>query len=464
MQGRRTRRGVRSDEDEIHRAHLREEPPDAVGTKVHDLRIVGKGAYGVVFRGKIRPEEAAVAMKCVFDIFGNAVDAIRTLREISLMRQMHHPCIIDLETVFSPPDPSRFQCLWIVLDYGGRDLKAWMREVPRPVDPNLLIEVFYKMLAGINFMHLSNIVHRDLKPSNILIKANPDGTVAVKIIDFGLAREIKPITDAVAASGGGGSSSSSDSGSSAAAAASSKVDKPRKLSGLAALRGRPHLVRQLTMHVVTRWYRAPELMLGQHEYNEKIDVWSMGCILAEMLQTLNPPLARQRAPDPIFPGRSSNNSPTGYDSDESSAAQIKRLTGDDQLKRIFRIIGTPAADEIKGVHDPDWNKFLTDLTPIARRNLHDLPVVRRATRGAARRRSWRGCARTASPSQPLTPPSPTAAPSSVGRRNRGTGPDAPVRPREAPLDEGARRTPLFRRVPGHRARSAAAPRRGLRLL
>tara|TARA_B110000208_G_scaffold160530_1_gene195712 strand:- start:1090 stop:2385 length:1296 start_codon:yes stop_codon:yes gene_type:complete len=362
-----------SDEDEIHRAHLREEPPNEVGTVVHDLRIVGKGAYGVVFRGKMRPDETAVAMKCVFDIFGNSIDAIRTLREISLMRQMHHPCIIDLETVFSPPDPTRFECLWIVLDYGGRDLKTWMKDVPRPVDPAKLIEVFYKMLAGINFMHQSNIVHRDLKPSNILVKANADGTVGVKIIDFGLAREIKGSaarirTESEAASGASSKMSPSSGGAAGGA---------RKLSGAAALRGRPHLVRQLTMHVVTRWYRAPELMLGQHEYNAKIDVWSMGCILAEMLQTLNKPKGsgRQRAPDPIFPGRSSNNSPTGGDSGESSAAQIKRLAGDDQLRRIFRIIGTPDAEAIVNVQDPDWSAFLSGLTPIVRRDLHDLPVV-----------------------------------------------------------------------------------------
>ncbi len=103
-------------------------------------------------------------------------------------------------------------------------------------------------------MQSANIVHRDLKPSNLLMNDRCD----LKIIDFGLAREIK----------GDGRSAS--------------LDESKEQEGAGVQSPKPQLHRQLTHHVVTRWYRAPELILMQDHYNSAIDMWSVGCIFGEV--------------------------------------------------------------------------------------------------------------------------------------------------------------------------------------
>mmetsp|Transcript_43359 Transcript_43359/g.104793 ORF Transcript_43359/g.104793 Transcript_43359/m.104793 type:complete len:414 (+) Transcript_43359:1120-2361(+) len=169
----------------------------------------------------------------------------------------------------------------------------------------------YQMLTGLKFLHSASVIHRDLKPANILLNEN----CSLKICDFGLAR----IVDA------------SSMMSSSAKKGEGKQDRPP------AFPKKSPLTRQLTKHVVTRWYRAPELILIQ-PYTSAVDIWSLGCIMAELLsmQEGNVPGYQDRTP--LFPGGSC------YPlSGETASVNDERL---DQLSVIFGVIGTPSEEEI----------------------------------------------------------------------------------------------------------------------
>jgi mitogen-activated protein kinase 1/3 len=203
-----------------------------------------------------------VAIKKIARAFGDPVDAKRILREIKLMRRFDHENVIRiLDLLAPPPTTEEFEDIYIVQDLMETDLhRIIYSRQPLTIDH---IQYFvYQMLRGLKYIHSANVLHRDLKvrmiaavsdqyvyilivamlaqPSNILVNSNCD----LKICDFGLARGVED-----------------------------------EQSG------------ELTEYVVTRWYRAPEIMLACQDYSKAIDVWSVGCIFAELL-----------ARSPLFPG------------------------------------------------------------------------------------------------------------------------------------------------------------------
>lgn len=260
-----------------------------VAPKLEDfLRIekIGEGTYGVVFKGKNKKTGEIVAMKKIRLESEEEGVPSTAIREISLLKELNHPNIVNLEDVIM--QESR---LYLIFEFLTMDLKKYMDTmIPHGemMEPNLVKSYTYQLIQGMHFCHQRRILHRDLKPQNLLIDKNG----SIKIADFGLARAF----------------------------------------------GIP--VRVYTHEVVTLWYRAPEILLGANKYSCPIDVWSIGCIFAEMA-----------ARKPLFQGDS----------------EI------DQLFRIFRIMRTPTEEIWPGVTTlpdfkatfPAWttNSLINNMKP-----------------------------------------------------------------------------------------------------
>ncbi|PNX82942.1 mitogen-activated protein kinase 4-like protein, partial [Trifolium pratense] len=179
-----------------------------------------------------------VAIKKIGNTFDNIIDAKRTLREIKLLRHMDHENVIAIKDIIRPPQKDSFNDVYIVYELMDTDLHQIIRS-NQPLNLDHCQYFMYQLLRGLKYVHSANVLHRDLKPSNLLLNENCD----LKIGDFGLART------------------------------TSETDF-------------------MTEYVVTRWYRAPELLLNCSEYTSAIDVWSVGCIFAEIMTK-----------EPLFPGK-----------------------------------------------------------------------------------------------------------------------------------------------------------------
>ena len=193
------------------------------------IKKLGKGAYGIVWRAQDRTTGKLVALKKVFGAFQNDIDAQRTYREITILRQLRmHPFIVGLVGVHRAENDDDIYLAFECLD---TDVHAVIRA-------GILLDVhqryiFWQLLCALKFMHSAGLIHRDLKPSNLLINSD----ASIKVADFGLSRAIN------------------DMG-------------PDD---------------QLTDYIATRWYRAPELLFGSSHYGPAIDMWACGCILYELV-------------------------------------------------------------------------------------------------------------------------------------------------------------------------------------
>ncbi|KAH7513884.1 mitogen-activated protein kinase homolog MMK2 [Ziziphus jujuba] len=205
---------------------------------VPPIRPIGRGAYGIVCAAVNSETHEEVAIKKIGNAFDNRIDAKRTLREIKLLRHMNHENVIAIKDIIRPPKKETFNDVYIVYELMDTDLHQIIRSDQQLTDDHCQY-FLYQLLRGLKYVHSANVLHRDLKPSNLLLNSNCD----LKIGDFGLART------------------------------TSETDF-------------------MTEYVVTRWYRAPELLLNCSEYTAAIDVWSVGCILGEIMTR-----------EPLFPGK-----------------------------------------------------------------------------------------------------------------------------------------------------------------
>jgi mitogen-activated protein kinase 1/3 len=225
------------------------------------IKKVGAGAYGTVASFQDPATGQKIAVKKITDAFHDLIDGKRILREVKLLRSFNHDNIISILDMY-PPDHPDFNDIYIVTDLMETDLHRviYSKQVLNEEHHQYFA---YQILRGLLYLHSANVVHRDLKPSNILVNKNCD----LKICDFGLARGF-----------------------------GTEEDDPT-----------------LTDYVVTRWYRAPEVVLLASEYTKSIDVWSVGCILCELIGR-----------KPIFTGKDHL----------------------DQIRKILQVIGTPNEDDM----------------------------------------------------------------------------------------------------------------------
>ncbi|CAM9654673.1 unnamed protein product [Lampetra planeri] len=250
---------------------------------------LGKGAYGIVWKGVDRKNGDVVAIKKIFDAFRNQTDAQRTFREIIFLQEFgDHPNIINLRNVLRADNDKD---IYLVFDFMDTDLHAVIRK------GNILKDVHkayitYQLLKATKYIHSGNVIHRDQKPSNVLL----DGECFVKLCDFGLARSLKQIRD-----------------------------EP----------GDP----ALTEYVATRWYRAPEILLASPRYTKGVDMWSVGCIVGEML------LGKA-----IFPGTSTLN----------------------QIERIMSVIPQPSKEDVLAIKSEYGGSVLEKMGSRQRQSLESL--------------------------------------------------------------------------------------------
>lgn len=205
-----------------------------VDTRYTDLRPVGGGSYGYVCSALDQRTGEKVAIKRVPNVFRDLVDAKRILREIKLLRHFcNHENIVAIKDIITvPPNTTDFKDVYIITNLMESDLDRIIAS-SQPLTDQHFQYFLYQIFRGLKYIHSANVLHRDLKPSNLLVNANCD----LAVCDFGLARGVDTMT-----------------------------------------------VDPLTEYVVTRWYRAPELLCEMPHYDHQIDVWSVGCIFAEMLR------------------------------------------------------------------------------------------------------------------------------------------------------------------------------------
>ena len=218
-----------------------------VDVRYTDLKPVGGGSYGLVCSAKDNLTGKPVAIKKITDTFQDLIDAKRIMREIKLLMMLGgHENIIGITDIMVSPALTRdFKDVYIVCELMECDLDRIVSSSQSLSDAHIQYFV-YQILRGLLYIHSANVLHRDLKPSNLLVNANCD----LKICDFGLARGMDQESTADTADAG-----------------------------------------DMTEYVVTRWYRAPEIMLAVKQYGPAIDMWSAGCIFGELMSR-----------KPLFPG------------------------------------------------------------------------------------------------------------------------------------------------------------------
>ena len=162
-----------------------------VGSDYTCERLLGTGSYGKVALATRKSTGQKVAIKRMENIFEDETDCKRILREVTLMRKLKHPFVVELVELLYPAKPQTFDTLYVVMEFAESDLKKIIKS-----NINLEMQhtqhIIYNLLCAVKYLHESNVLHRDLKPANVLV--NEDCTV--KLCDYGLARSISGIDSA----------------------------------------------------------------------------------------------------------------------------------------------------------------------------------------------------------------------------------------------------------------------------
>jgi len=245
------------------------------------LEPVGQGAYGIVCAAQDEVTQEHIAIKKIENAFEHITFTKRTLRELRILRHLRHENLIDVRSIFLPGTKEEFEDVYVVSELMETDLASILKS-SQPLTDEHCQFFLYQILRGMKYVHSAQVIHRDLKPRNLLVNANCD----LKICDFGLAR--------------------------------------------VSFEDQDFHTCPMTEYVCTRWYRATEVLCSWIDYTAAVDIWSIGCIFAEMLGR-----------KPLFPGHNTQH----------------------QLQLIISFLGTPSSDELRKIPNDKCCKFIESLPP-----------------------------------------------------------------------------------------------------
>ena len=197
--------------------------------KYQVIQIIGEGAYGIVYKCKNNETNEIVAIKKFIEEYEKLPKLVFN-RELFLLQISNHENIVKFKEAFINKG-----FLFLVFDYVEKNLLQFIEENQNGLNQELIRSFTYQMCKAVSYLHKRNIIHRDIKPENILIK----DCSKVELCDFGFARKMK-------------------------------------------INGKTNSLEKMTEYIATRWYRAPELILGQGNYGPEVDFWSIGCLMGEM--------------------------------------------------------------------------------------------------------------------------------------------------------------------------------------
>jgi serine/threonine protein kinase len=263
------RRRVGELSDSLQRLSIDERRGRAGNFTYNADKVIGNGSFGVVYQATIAETGETVAIKKVFQ------DRRYKNRELQIMKELHHPNVISVRHAFyTTGDNADELYLNVVMDYIPETVYRVVKHYNRmrqPV-PILLVKLYaYQIMRSLAYIHPLGICHRDIKPQNLLVDTTKH---ILKLCDFGSAKKLVP--------------------------------------------GEPNV-----SYICSRYYRAPELIFGSTDYSPALDVWSAGCVVAELLLG-----------QPLFPGES----------------------GVDQLVEIIKVLGTPTREQIQDMN-PNYTEF-----------------------------------------------------------------------------------------------------------
>ena len=231
-----------------------------------NINQVGHGSFGKVYKSTYQDEEGKIIEVAVkkINIRSNEGFPLSAIREISILKKYRHKNLVPFINSFvDPPKPNKKGNVSLVYEYAQHDLASLIKE-NIDFDLDCIKSIMFQILSGVKYIHDNFILHRDIKPANILLRNKGE----VKLADFGLSRFFEK---------------------------------------------RKNQWRAYTNSVVTLWYRAPELLLSECYYKTSIDMWSVGCVMAELFTK-----------QPLF----------------------KEQNAKKQVNAIFNLIGRPKEEEL----------------------------------------------------------------------------------------------------------------------
>jgi len=254
-----------------------------------NLSSIGRGANGIVCHATDEESGKQVAVKKIEGVFEHLTITRRTLRELRILRHLQHENLMQVKNILITGTKNDFKDIYMVSELMETDMSSVLKS-GQPLSDGHFKLFLYQILRGIKYMHSARVIHRDLKPRNLLVNSNCD----LKICDFGLAR-VKFLTQ--------------------------------------------EWLNPMTEYVCTRWYRAPEVLCSWTDYSASIDMWSIGCIFAEM-----------HTCQPLFPGTNTQ----------------------DQLHLVICLLGSPQGDEITKIPHEKCQRWINSLPHTPAKNLGEV--------------------------------------------------------------------------------------------